>query len=64
MEEFEDDDVDLKRKLDTLQQILYESVYKEIRMGGKVDKDDLEEAILYFASKEEYEKCIILKEKL
>ncbi|NPV13036.1 MAG: hypothetical protein HPY57_14820 [Ignavibacteria bacterium] len=64
MEEFEDDDIDLKRKIDELQELFFETIYKEICLGGKVNKNDLEEAILYFANKEEYEKCIILKKKL
>lgn len=62
MEEF--DDVELNDKLNELQELFCETIYKEVSMGGKVAQDDLEEAINYFAYREEFEKCIILKKSL
>jgi len=66
MEEFDDEleDVELAKKLEQLQELFCEMIYKEVCHGGKVQKDDLEEAISYFASKEDFEKCIILKKSL
>lgn len=62
MEEFDDeDDVKLVKKLNQLQELFCESIYEEVCLGGDVDEDDLEEVINYFAGREEFEKCVILK---
>ena len=62
MEE-EYDDIELNH-LNELLKSFYETIYKEVSMGKNIAKDDVEEAIKYFANKEEFEKCIILKKSI
>ena len=69
MMEIEDPDysinnMDMEKKIEHLQKLFCKSVFDEVESGNSVDKDDLEETIRYYADKEEYEKCIILKNAL
>lgn len=65
MMEIGDPDPDyIEKKLEYLQEMFCETVYEDIISGNKVNKEDIKEAIKYFSDKEEYEKCIILKNEI
>ena len=48
-------------ELKEIQKRMCESIYEDVRNGKKVRENDLVEAISYFIKKEEYEKCVILR---
>lgn len=54
----------IDEKLEYLQDIFYETIYKDILLGNYINTEDLEETLNYFIEKEEYEKCIVLKKIL
>jgi hypothetical protein len=67
MMELEDPSGDInkiEKKMEHLQQMFCETILEEVELGNDVEEDDLQEAIKYFANKEQYEKCIILKKSL
>lgn len=64
MMEFDDPDYginDIERKLEHLQEMFCENIYEQAIIGNDVEEDDLEDALKHFADKEEYEKCVVLK---
>lgn len=58
------DEYDIENQLDKLQDLFCKNVYNEIINGGIVDIDDIEETIIYYSKKEDYEKCIKLKKSI
>jgi len=70
MMEFDDEDVNelginnMSRRMENLQKLFCEDVYNDVENGTYVETEDIEEAIRYFAEREEYEKCIKLQKQL
>lgn len=63
-EDQDQDNYEIEKKIENLQRLFCESILEEISLNRFASSDDIEEAILYFSSKEEFEKCIKLKKAL
>ena len=65
LDSYGDDINELERKMNQMQELFCETVYFEVKRGGKtVIEEDIMEALEYFSKREDFEKCIILKKSL
>ena len=66
MEYEEPNDNNIESKLEHLHEMFCKTIYDEVVHGNinNIERDDLEEVLRYFAEKEQFEKCIVLKKAL